>query len=209
MFKPRVLPLIGLCLTVLGCSSSTMPPLRGIEAPVDLERFMGSWYVIAAIPIHIPLLPMFSEKDAHNGVETYRLTPEGIIETTYTFNRGSFDGPVRTFRPRARVANPPVNSEWKMKFDWYLPAADFLILHLDADYRHTIIGVPDRKYVWIMSRTPEIPSGEYARLLEHLAGIGYDTTRIVPVPQRWPALPAAAEALSGYPATPAPGPESP
>ena len=55
----------------------------------------------------------------------------------------------------------PVNSEWKMKFDWYLPEADYLILSLDADYQRTVIGVPDRKYVWIMSRTPVMPEAEY------------------------------------------------
>ncbi len=194
--------LILLSLATAACSStSSMPPLAGLPEPVDLPRFMGDWYVISAIPIHFALLPMFSEKDAHNGIETYNLTADGVIETTYTFRRGSFDGPERRFTPKARVANPPVNSEWKMKFDWYLPAADFLILHLDEDYQRTVIGVPDRKYVWIMSRTPEMPPDEYGRLLDKLAGLGYDTSLITPVPQRWPA---------GVPeARPAPDPESP
>lgn len=188
MHSPRLKALILLSLAAAGCSStSSMPPLAGIQDPVDLPRFMGDWYVVSAIPIHFALLPMFSEKDAHNGIETYTLTADGVIETTYTFRRGGFDGPERRFTPKARVANPPVNSEWKMKFDWYLPAADFLILHLDEDYQRTVIGVPDRKYVWIMSRTPVIPADEYDRLLEKLSGLGYDTSLITPVPQRWPA----------------------
>lgn len=177
------------CLGVLltACSSTNgLPPLRGTGQPVDLQRFMGSWYVIAAIPIDIPLLPMFSEKGAHNGVETYRLAPDGTIETTYTFRRGSFDGPEKTFTPKARVANAPVNSEWKMKFDWYLPEADYLILSVDADYQRTVIGVPDRKYVWIMSRTPVMPDDEYQQLVRDLRAAGYATERLEPVPQRWP-----------------------
>ncbi len=101
-----------LTLLLSSCSTSGLPPLRGIERTVDLQRFMGPWFVIASIPIDIPLLPMFSEKGAHNGVETYRLAPDGTIHTTYTFRRDSFDGPERVFTPRARVANPPVNSEW-------------------------------------------------------------------------------------------------
>lgn len=182
----KSLPVAVLTVLMAACSSSALPPLRGIEKPVDLNRFMGPWYVIASIPIDIPLLPMFSEKGAHNGVETYRLAPDGTIETTYTFRRGSFDGPPRTFTPKARVANGPVNSEWKMKFDWYLPAADYLILHLDADYQRTVIGVPDRKYVWIMSRTPTMPDSEYQQLVSDLAAAGYDTSLIEPVPQSWP-----------------------
>ena len=179
--------LLLLVSTLLGaCSSSTLPALRGIEQPVDLPRFMGSWYVVACIPIAIPLLPMFSEKEAHNGVETYRLAADGVIETTYIFRRGAFDGPERVFTPRARVANPPINSEWKMKFDWYLPSADYLILYLDADYQRTIVGVPDRKYVWIMSRTPTMPDAEYADLVARLQAAGYDNEKLIRVPQRWP-----------------------
>jgi apolipoprotein D and lipocalin family protein len=176
---------LGALVAACGTTSS-LPPLRGIPEPVDLERFMGPWYVIASIPIDIPLLPMFSEKGAHNGVETYRLAADGTIETTYVFRRGGFDGPERTFTPKARVANAPVNSEWKMKFDWYLPEADYLILSLDPDYQRTVIGVPDRKYVWIMSRTPTMPEAEYAILVEGLRASGYDTDRLERVPQRWP-----------------------
>jgi len=176
---------LGALLTA--CSSTGgLPPLRGITQPVDLERFMGPWYVIASIPIDIPLLPMFSEKGAHNGVETYRLAADGTIETTYVFRRGGFDGPERTFRPRARVANAPVNSEWKMKFAWYLPESDYLILSLDADYQRTVIGVPDRSYVWIMSRTPVMPEAEYAKVVAELRAAGYATEKLAPVPQRWP-----------------------
>lgn len=53
---------------------------------VDLERFMGDWYVIATIPT-------FLEKDAFNPVETYQLSSDGSIATTFTFNKGGLNGP--------------------------------------------------------------------------------------------------------------------
>ncbi len=183
----KLIPAALLAALLAGCSSaSSLPPLRGTNEPVDLERFMGPWYVIAAIPIDIPLLPMFSEKGAHNGVETYHLAADGTIDTTYVFQRGAFDGPPRTFTPKARVANAPVNSEWKMKFAWFLPEADYLILSLDQDYQRTVIGVPDRAYAWIMSRTPVMPEAEYAALVADLRAAGYATERLERVPQRWP-----------------------
>jgi apolipoprotein D and lipocalin family protein len=186
--RPKLLPLLVLASILAACTpSSELPPLRGISEPVDLQRFMGPWYVIASIPIDIPLLPMFSEKGAHNGVETYTLAPDGTIETTYVFRRGSSDGPEKVFTPKARVANAPVNSEWKMKFDWYLPEADYLILSLAPDYRHTVIGVPDRSYVWIMARAPTMPDADYAAVVEELRGMGYATERLERVPQQWPA----------------------
>lgn len=177
--------LVGLvALLMAACTSSGLPPLAGIDRPVELPRFMGDWYVIAHIPIHFP--PLFSEKGAHNGIESYALEPDGSIATTYTFRRGAFDGPPQRFTPRARVVNAPVNSEWKMKFFWYLPAGDFLILHVDEDYRHTIIGVPDRRYIWIMAREPVLPEAEYTGLVDLAAAMGYEAGRIQRVPQRWP-----------------------
>jgi apolipoprotein D and lipocalin family protein len=178
----RVLLLL-LVLPAGACTSGGPPPLRGIDRPVELERFMGDWHVIGYIPIHVP--PLFSEKDAWNGVESYTLAQDGTIETTYTFRRGGFDGPEKRYTPRARVANPPLNSEWKMKFFWYLPAGDFLILHLDEDYRTTIIGVPDRRYVWIMARDPALPEAEYLALVGRAAAMGFDLDDLKRVPQRW------------------------
>ncbi len=182
----RPVPILLLAMLITACSTSGLPPLRGIGQTVDLPRFMGPWYVIACIPIDIPLLPMLSEKGAHNGVETYQLAPDGTIATTYRFRRGGFDGPEVVFTPRATVANAPVNSEWKMKFKWYLPAGDYLILHVDPAYQRTIIGVPDRKYVWIMSRTPTMPAAEYQDLMARLRAMNYDTTLVETVPQNWP-----------------------
>ncbi|TFG86075.1 MAG: hypothetical protein E4H19_06850 [Chromatiales bacterium] len=186
MLRPQRLTTGILSLILSACSTSGLPPLRGTDQAVALERFMGPWHVIASIPIDIPFLPMFSEKGAHNGIESYSLTDDGTIETTYTFRQDGFDGPERVFRPRARSANPPLNSEWKMKFAWYLPASDYLILRVDPDYQRTVIGVPDRKFVWIMSRTPTMPAAEYEEMVAWLKTIGYDTARLEQVPQRWP-----------------------
>lgn len=179
----RCCALIALGLLTAACASTSQPPLRGLERPVEIERFMGDWYVLAYIPIHLP--PLFSEKDAYNGIESYRLDADGTVATTYTFRQGSFDGPEKRFTPRARIVNAPLNSEWKMKFFWFLPAGDFLILHVDDDYSTTIIGVPDRSYVWIMARDPALPQADYQRLLDLAAERGYDRGQLQAVPQRW------------------------
>ena len=170
-----------LCILTLGaCASSPLPPLTGMQEPLDLPRFMGDWYVLAFIPIDLPFI---SEKDAHNGVESYRLAADGTIETTYTFRDGSFDGPARRMTPRARVANPPLNTEWKMKFFWFLPAGDFLIIDRDDAYTRTVITVPDRRWVWLMARTPSIPDSEYQAMLALLTTQGFDITKLRKVPQ--------------------------
>jgi len=170
-------------LALLGaCATNDVPPLEAMERKVDLERFMGDWYVIGFIPI---TLPFFSEEDAHNGIESYRLTDTGLIETTYTFRDGAFDGPEKRFTPKGWVYDKETNAEWRMQFLWPFKAA-YLILYLDQDYQKTIIGVPDRNHVWIMSREPEVSEAAYQQMLDYAASLGYEVERVRRVPQRWP-----------------------
>ena len=173
-----------LCLAIVGgCASPSVPPLEAIDRKVDLERFMGDWYVIGFIPVTIPF---FSEEGAHNAVESYRLTDEGVIETTYTFRKGAFDGPEKRMTPKGWVHDEETNAEWRMQFLWPFKAA-YLIVYLDEDYQRTIIGVPDRKYVWIMSRDPDVSDADYQELLDYVARVGHDTEKVQRVPQHWPA----------------------
>jgi len=177
----RLIALLSLVI-LSACATNGIPPLQALDREVDLERFMGDWYVIGFIPITIPF---FSEEGAHNGVESYRLTDEGVIETTYTFREGDFDGPERRFTPKGWVYDEETNAEWRMQFLWPFKAA-YLIVYLDDRYQETIIGVPDRKHVWIMSRDPDMSDVDYQEMLNHVASLGYDVDEVQRVPQRWP-----------------------
>jgi apolipoprotein D and lipocalin family protein len=174
--RPLV-PLLALLLT--GCAT-TMPPLKTVDN-LDLPRFMGPWYVIAAIPT-------FIETEAYNAIEEYQLQPDGTIQTIFTFNKGSFDGPRKEYRPRGFVVDPVHKSEWRMQFVWPFKA-EFLITHVSPDYSRTVIGRNKRDYVWIMARTPTIAEADYAALVDELKGQGYDITRLRRVPQRPAASP--------------------
>jgi apolipoprotein D and lipocalin family protein len=163
-------------LLVTGCSTS-LPPLKTVDK-VNIERFMGPWYVIASIPT-------FIETGAYNGVETYRLDPDGSIDTVFTFNEGGFDGPPKRYNPRGFIVDSANNSTWGMRFVWPFKA-EYLITHLDSDYSQTVIGRNKRDYVWIMARTPQIPEADYLRLVKELESQGYDIGKLRKVPQRWP-----------------------
>ncbi len=177
----RLSGLLATALLVNACSSNGQP-LQATAQVIDLPRFMGDWYVIASIPVTIPL---FSEAGAHNAIENYQLTDEGVIQTTYTFRKDSFDGPIKRMRPKGFVYNEETNAEWRMQFLWPFRAA-YLIAWVDEDYQQTIIGEPKRRYVWVMARQPEITADQYQALVERVAAMGYDTAKLERVPQRWP-----------------------
>jgi apolipoprotein D and lipocalin family protein len=174
MTVARLLGLGTLALMLSACSSSPAIP---VAERVDIERFMGDWYVIANIPTSM-------EKGAHNAVESYRRDADGSIATTFTFRDGAFDGPEKVMHPRGFVRDHESNAIWGMQFVWPIKA-EYLIAHVDPDYTETIIARSKRDYVWIMARTPEIPPADFERLKAKVADLGYDTSKLEKVPQRW------------------------
>ena len=71
-----------------------------------------------------------------------------------------------------------------MRFVWPIKA-DYRIVYLDEDYITTVIGRQSRDFVWIMARTPTISDLDYERLVSFVESIGYDTSKLVRVPQLW------------------------
>ncbi len=162
-------------MSISACSSSGQP-LATVEY-VDLDRFMGSWYVIANIPT-------FLEKDAYNAVETYEQDADGSIETTFTYRKGGFDGARKKYTPRGFVGDDPSNAVWGMRFIWPIKA-DYRIIYLDKDYSVTVIGRNKRDYVWIMAREPHIDDELFRQLTSFIESVGYDTDKMRTVPQQW------------------------
>ena len=165
-----------LAALLLGACNSEKGDLATVDY-VDLDRFMGDWYVIANIPT-------FLEKGAHNAVETYAMNDDGTIATTFVFREDSFDGERKEYNPRGWVLDTETNARWGMRFVWPIKA-DYRIVWLDDDYSMTVIGRQDRDFVWIMARTPTISDTDYDKLVGFVGSIGYDTSKIERVPQRW------------------------
>ena len=112
VFKFYVITLLSIALI----SCNDRPDFKSTETMktvnyVDLEKYMGDWYVIANIPT-------FIEKNAINAIESYKLSSDGIIHTTFSFNKGSPEGEKKIYRPKGFVFNTETNAEWRMQFLW-------------------------------------------------------------------------------------------
>jgi apolipoprotein D and lipocalin family protein len=163
-------------MTFYSPSSLALPTLRTVDY-VDLDRFMGKWYVIACIPT-------FIEKDIFNATETYRRASNGTIETTFTFTKGGFSGPRKTYRPTGFIDNTDTNAVWGMQFIWPIKA-DYRIVYLDANYQRTVVAREKRDYVWLMSRDPILSEEEYAGFVQLIVSLGYSENQLRRVPQKW------------------------
>ena len=174
LWHPVAVPLI---MLLSACSSH--PPMKTVEH-VNLDRFMGDWYVIANIPT-------FIEKQAFNAVETYAPGKSGTIDTTFRFRKGGFEGPVKKYKPTGYILDTQSNALWSMQFIWPIKA-DYRIVYIDQDYKHVVIGREARDYVWLMSRQPEISDKDYQQFRNMISKLGYDAEKLQRVPQQWPEL---------------------
>ena len=173
--RARILCIALIATAVSGCAAKG-PDMKTVDH-VDLERFMGAWYVIANIPT-------FLEKDAYNAVESYSLNDDGTIATDFTFRKGGFDGKLKEYDPKGFVLDKESNALWGMRFVWPIKA-DYRIVYLNDDYTQTIIGRQARDYVWVMARTPTISDADYDKLVTLVESLGYDISKLKRVPQSW------------------------
>jgi apolipoprotein D and lipocalin family protein len=174
----KTFSILGL-LFMTACTSTR--PIRTADA-VDIDRFMGDWYVIANIPT-------FIEKEAWNALERYDRRSDTVIDTTFTFNKGGPDGELKTYTPVGFVKDTESNAEWGMRFVWPIKA-EYIIVYVDEDYTETIIGRRKRDYLWVMARTPELPEARLEELIQLAVDEGYDREKIRIVPHEVPSTAA-------------------
>jgi len=158
------------------CSTSHSSPAKTVDY-VDINRFMGKWYVIANIPT-------FIEKGAYNAIETYTWNDEeDRIDVDFKFNLDSFDGKEKSYPQKAFIYNKKTYAEWRIQPFWPLKFA-YLITDLAPDYSYTVIAVPNRKNVLIMARTPTLPENVYQEILGNLKAQSFDLKDLQKVPQQ-------------------------
>ena len=171
-------PLLLLAFTsLLSCSTTAMkhPPLKTVPY-VDLDRYMGDWYVIAHLPYSL-------EKGKVGTIDRYVQRPDGKIDNTFLFRKGSLDAPLQQWKALAWVHNKTTNAEWRVQFIWPF-RSPYLVLDLDKDYQWSVVGHPKRKLGWVLSKSPTMDEGTYRGILQRLTKQGYDISKFERVPQK-------------------------
>ena len=158
-------------LLMAGCAGiASKPPLQTV-ASVDLSRYAGTWYEIAR-------LPMWFQRHCIDSKAIYTIRPDGKIGVhnecvTDTGKLDQADG-------IATVVDTTTNARLAVIFDNFFARlvgpsreGNYWILDLDLDYQTALIGTPDRRYLWILSRSPYLDEVTYQRLVGKAQQFGF------------------------------------
>ena len=164
---------LGLLATVLyACRSSARVSTLEVVPSVDLNRYLGTWYEIARYPNR------FQKKDCVATTATYALREDGKISVVNRCRMGSPDGPEEKVSGKAWVVDPKTNARIKVQFFWPF-SGDYWIIQLGEQYEYAVVGHPDRTYLWILSRTPQMEPELYAQIIARLKQQGYDPSKLL------------------------------
>ena len=166
--------------------STTRPPLRTVNS-VDLSRYSGTWYEIARYPNR------FQRDCQSNTTAEYTLRKDGKVQIVNSCRQK--DGKTKTARGTAKRADKTTNAKLRVTFFWPF-YGDYWVIALDPNYRYAIVGEPNRKYLWILSRTPEMDASFYEEILEQVRAAGYDPEKLIKTRQSPRSGQPAARSLS-------------
>ncbi|MCW1915635.1 lipocalin family protein [Luteolibacter sp. GHJ8] len=175
------LPALALAAVLSSCAAdggrgAAAKPLK-TTGKVSVDRYAGKWFEIARYP-------KWFQSGCESATAEYSKNKDGTIKVVNTCIRA--DGSSRKIEGVATPVDATAN-RLKVTFpnNWYskaIPApkeGNYWIIDLSPDYRHVIVGTPDRKSLWFLSRSATIPAKEFERMKTVATGQGFDMNALV------------------------------
>ena len=164
---------ISVCL-VAGCVSlregGGLPPLKTVAA-VDLQRYSGTWYEVARYPNR------FQASCESGSTASYQLLQNGEMEVINRCSEG-IGRKIKEARGRAWVVDGKDNARLKVSFKWPF-SGDYWIVDLGTSYEYAVVADPSRRYLWVLSRQPQLDKRVYVGILQRIREQGFDPNLLV------------------------------
>lgn len=159
-------------LILLQSCSMAQSDLNAVGS-VDIQRYSGKWYEIASFP-------MSFQKDCYCVTAEYSLSDKGYVKVYNSCRKGSVQGKVKSIEGKAFIVDGTNNAKLKVQFFWPFKSP-YWIIDLDPDYKWAVVSGPSRKYLWILSRTPDMDKTAYKSITDRLEKNGFDLSRLKPM----------------------------
>lgn len=175
MIRISLILLLGIAF-LTGCSSIPENPPPTVNQ-VELERYMGTWYEIAR-------LPAFYQDDSEAAMAEYSLTDDGSVRLVNTAIRP--DGTTKSVEGTATPVFGSGNARLKVRINAFIANlipipehGNYWILRLDKEYQHALVGTPDRKFLWILSRSKSMQEPVFNSYVSHAEKLGYPVAELI------------------------------
>jgi len=140
--------------------------------PVDPQRYAGRWYEVARLPNKI-------QSDCAAGTSDWYRHPDGGFDVVQTCYVGSPNGTEKVWRGFGRIIDAVTNSKFRIGFFGGLVQKDYWVIDRADDYSWCLLSMPNPKFLWIMSREPNLSDAQKQALVAHARGLGFDTSKLV------------------------------
>jgi len=158
------------------CKTQNAMTDKTVVKQLDIEKYLGTWYEIARYDHTF-------ERDLVGVTATYSMRSDGKIKVVNRGYKGSLNGKLSEAIGKAKIPDPKEPAKLKVSFFLFF-YGDYFVLELDKDYQWAVIGSSSDKYLWILSRTPQIDETLYNKLRDNLKKRGYDVSKLIKVPQK-------------------------
>lgn len=143
---------------------------------VELEKYLGQWYEIASYP-------SFFQKNCYGTTATYTLSGKGYVIVENRCNRKRFGGKESYIKGKAFVVEGSNNAKLKVQFFWPF-RSKYWIIDLAPDYTWAVVSHPNKKSLWILSRSSTMDPEIYQRVLDGVKDKRFDLKKLKVTPQR-------------------------
>lgn len=162
---------ITLFLTIITIFSTCMKSQELKTVPnVDLNKYQGKWYEIASFPQKF-------QKGCHCTTAEYTISDKGFVIVENRCNKDSINGEEAYIKGKAFVEKNSGNAKLKVQFFWPFKGK-YWIIDLADDYSYAVIGHPNRKYLWILSRESTMEDDTYKQILNRIEENGFDISKL-------------------------------
>lgn len=140
-------------------------------AYVDLNKYVGKWYEVASFPQRF-------QKGCYNTTANYSLSDEGYVIVENRCLKGSAPSKESYIKGKAFIVPGTGNARLKVQFFWPFQGK-YWIIDLAEDYSYAVVGHPNKKYLWILSKTIPMEEEIYNHIIQKVSDMGFNTSLLV------------------------------
>jgi apolipoprotein D and lipocalin family protein len=159
-----------ICTSIILLITTFTAPVNKPVTKVDLNKFSGKWYSLYSIPT------MF-DKGTKETTTTYTLNKDGYYNVITVAKKGE-DNEVKTYKSKLFPEKNDNAADMRAQFVWPIKV-DYWIIDIADDYSYAVVGHPDYKFLFIMSRKPSMPADEYNKIVAKCKAMGYPVEKLV------------------------------